>query len=155
MTRQYNITQEEVKAAWKAVRLAGGCEGYDGQTIKDLKEDLDNQLYKIWNRMASGSYIPKAVLLVDIPKVRGGVRTLGIPTVADRIAQMVIKTRLEAILEEQFHADSYAYRPNKSAIDAVTVCRERCFRHEWLVENSYGILLSSFIYLNIWNKRRS
>lgn len=134
MSRLYNITREEVLTAWKAVKRAGGGCGYDGKTLKDIENNLDNELYKIWNRMSSGSYIPKPVLQVAIPKAKGGVRILGIPTVSDRIAQMVIKQRLEPLLEEHFHADSYAYRPNKSAIDAVTACRERCFDYEWLLE---------------------
>jgi group II intron reverse transcriptase/maturase len=134
MSRQYNVTLTEVLNAWKSVRKAGGACGYDRQTIQDIEEDLDNQTYKIWNRMSSGSYMAKPVLLVNIPKAKGGVRQLGIPPVSDRVAQMVVKNRLEEILEEKFHIDSYAYRPNKSAIDAVTVCRERCFKHEWLLE---------------------
>jgi len=134
MTRLYDVTRGEVDAAWKAVRSAGGCAGTDGREIKDLEKDLEGQLYKIWNRMSSGSYIPSSVLLVDIPKAKGGVRRLGIPTVSDRVAQRVIKNRLEVILEEQFHVNSYAYRPNRSAIDAVTMCRQQCFRHEWLIE---------------------
>lgn len=134
MSRQYNVTLTEVLNAWKSVRKAGGACGYDKQTIQDIEEDLDNQIYKIWNRMSSGSYMAKPVLLVNIPKAKGGVRQLGIPPVSCRVAQMVVKNRLEEILEEKFHIDSYAYRPNKSAIDAVTVCRERCFKHEWLLE---------------------
>ena len=134
MTRLYDVTRGEVDAAWKAVRSSGGCAGTDGREIKDLEKDLDGQLYKIWNRMTSGSYIPSSVLLVDIPKAKGGVRRLGIPTVSDRVAQMVIKNRLESILEGQFHVNSYAYRPNKSAIDAVTMCRQQRFKHEWLIE---------------------
>lgn len=134
MSRLYNVTEAEVMAAWKAVRQAGGGSGYDNIKIADIGADLDNQLYKIWNRMASGSYIPPPVLIVEIPKANGGVRQLGIPTVSDRIAQMVIKNRLEPILDPLFHADSYAYRPGRSAIDAVTLCRERCFKHEWVLE---------------------
>lgn len=134
MSRLYNITQEEVRSAWKAVRKAGGGGGFDGKTLKDIESNLENELYKIWNRMTSGSIIPKPVLQVAIPKAKGGVRILGIPTVSDRITQTVIKQRLEPLLEKHFHANSYAYRPNKSAIDAVTVCRARCFQHEWLLE---------------------
>lgn len=127
MSRLYNINQDEVLTAWKAVKKAGGGNGFDGKNIQDIENNLQNELYKIWNRMTSGSYIPNPVLQVAIPKAKGGTRNLGIPTVQDRIAQMVIKQRLEPILEEHFHKDSYAYRPNKSAIDAVTVCRHRCF----------------------------
>lgn len=134
MTRQYDVTLTEVSEAWKSVRKAGGASGYDKQTISDIEEDAENQIYKIWNRMSSGSYMAAPVLLVEIPKAKGGIRQLGIPTVCDRIAQKVVKNRLEVILEEQFHKDSYAYRPGRSAIDAVTVTRERCFKYEWLLE---------------------
>jgi RNA-directed DNA polymerase len=134
MSRLHNVTREEVEIAWKAVRRAGGSAGYDGQTIEDVERELDNQLYKIWNRMSSGSLQAQPVLLIEIPKAKGGVRCLGIPTVTDRVAQMVIKNRLEMKLEEKFHVDSYAYRPNKSAIEAVGICRQRCFTHEWLLE---------------------
>ena len=134
MSRLYQITKDEVLNAWKAVKKSGGGCGHDRQTIQDVEQDLDNQLYKIWNRMTSGSYIAQPVLLVQIPKAKGGFRTLGIPTVTDRIAQAVIKNRLNDIVDEKFHVDSYAYREGKSAIDAVTAARERCFQHEWLVE---------------------
>lgn len=134
MSRHYNVTLDEALNAWKSVRKAGGSCGYDRQTIQDFEQDLENQIYKIWNRMSSGSYMAKPVLLAKIPKAKGGFRILGIPTVGDRVAQTVVKNRLEAILEDVFHEDSYAYRPNKSAIDAVTVTRGRCFKHEWLLE---------------------
>ena len=134
MTRLYNITKAEVSAAWKAVQQAGGGSGFDDKKIADIESDLDNELYKIWNRMSSGSYIAQPVLTVKIPKAKGGHRQLGIPTVSDRIAQMVIKKRLEPVLDPKFHDDSYAYRPGRSAIDAVTTCRERCFNREWVLE---------------------
>jgi len=134
MTRQHDVTLTEVSDAWKSVRKAGGTCGYDNQTIDDIEQDLENQIYKIWNRMASGSYMAKPVLLVEIPKAKGGVRQLGIPTICDRVAQKVIKNRLETIIEKKFHRDSYAYRPGISAIDAVTVCKTRCFSYEWLLE---------------------
>ncbi|WP_341757463.1 group II intron reverse transcriptase/maturase [Candidatus Tisiphia endosymbiont of Ditula angustiorana] len=134
MTKHYDVSKDEVMNAWKSVRKSGGACGFDGITIEDVEGDLDNQLYKIWNRMSAGSYMAKSVLLVNIPKAKGGYRQLGIPTVCDRIAQVVVKNRLESILEDKFCQNSYAYRPGKSAIDAVTVCRERCFVHEWLVE---------------------
>jgi RNA-directed DNA polymerase len=134
MTRQYDVTLEEVSNAWKSVRKSSGACGFDKQTIADIEKDLENQIYKIWNRMSSGSYMAEPVLLVEIPKAKGGVRQLGIPTVCDRIAQKVVKNRVEVILEEKFHEDSYAYRPQRSPIDAVTICRERCFVHEWLLE---------------------
>jgi RNA-directed DNA polymerase len=134
MARHYNVTQEEVLNAWKSVRKAGGGYGYDNVTIEEVEKDLGNQLYKIWNRMSSGSYMAKPVLLVNIPKARGGYRQLGIPTVCDRIAQTAVKNRLEPILEDKFHKDSYAYRLGKSAIDAVAICRQRCFSQKWILE---------------------
>ncbi len=134
MSRLYDVTKEEVDQAWKMVRQAGGGAGYDGKRIEDLKVDEVNQLYKIWNRLSSGSYIPSPVLLVDIPKAKGGYRQLGIPTVTDRIAQTVIKNRLESVLQPLFHEDSYAYQAGKGAIEALTKARQRCIRMDWVIE---------------------
>ena len=134
MSRMYEITKEEVLESWKAVRGAQGGPGFDGKTIKDVEDKLEGELYKIWNRMSSGSYQAQNVKIVEIPKMKGGTRKLGIPNVTDRIAQGVIKKRLEDILEPQFHENSYAYRPNRSAIDAVLLARTRCFEREWVVE---------------------
>lgn len=134
MVKQYDVTREEVYESWQSVQAARGCAGVDDQSIEEIRADLDNQLYKIYNRMASGSYIPQAVKLVEIPKAKGGVRQLGIPTVTDRVAQGVIKNKLEKILESKFHPNSYGYRPNRSAIDAVSECRTNCFRYRWLLE---------------------
>ena len=134
MSGQIYITKEEVVTAWEAVRQAGGGAGIDRKGIEDIKVDLENQLYKIQNRMSAGSYMAQAVKLVQIPKAKGGFRTLGVPNVTDRIAQTVIKNRLERTLEPQFHEDSHAYRPYRGAIDAVMKCRERCFRREWVIE---------------------
>ena len=134
MSKIYNVDQEEVENAWKAVRKAGGGAGIDGKTIEDEEKNLDKELYKIWNRMSSGSYIPQPVLLVNIPKVKGGVRQLGIPTVLDRVAQGVVKNRLETVVQPLFHSNSYAYQANKSAIDAVGLCREQCMKMKWVVD---------------------
>lgn len=136
MSKAYNITREEVDASWKAVCRSGGCAGYDGKTIEDVKADEDNILYKVWNRLASGSYQAQPVLLVQIPKAKGGVRTLGIPTVTDRIAQGVIKGRLEKEVQEKFHPNSYAYQTGKSAIEAVGTARERCMKggYKWVLD---------------------
>lgn len=123
-----------MRVAWEAVRSAGGGSGHDGKTIADVKEHEDDELYKLWNRLSSGSYMAQPVQLVQIPKVSGGMRTLGIPTVTDRIAQMVIKNRLEPLLEPHFHEDSYAYRPNRSAEQAVGVARRRCFKYKWVLD---------------------
>jgi len=120
--------------AYKKVRANKGCSGVDGQTIQEFDADKENNLYKLWNRMASGSYFPKPVLRVEIPKVDGGIRPLGIPTVADRVAQQVVKQRLEPELEKHFHSDSYGYRPGKSALDAVGKARENCWRNDWVLD---------------------
>jgi len=134
MSKIYHITQEEMQTAWKAVKRAAGGAGLDGRTIEQVEEKLDDEIYKIWNRMSSGSYEAQAVKIIMIPKAKGGVRMLGIPNVTDRIAQSVIKNRLNEELDPRFHEDSYAYREGKSAIDAVLKARERCFRKEWVVE---------------------
>jgi group II intron reverse transcriptase/maturase len=108
--------------------------GVDGQTIEQFEADLKSNLYKMWNRMSSGSYFPPPVRAVSIPKKSGGQRILGVPTVADRGAQMVVKQVIEPILDPVFLADSYGYRPRKSALDAVGVTRERCWKYDWVLE---------------------
>jgi RNA-directed DNA polymerase len=110
-----------------------GAAGVNGQTIEEFEEDLSN-LYRIWNRMSSGSYVPPPVRRVDIPKGEGRTRPLGIPTVSDRIAQMVVKRYLEPILEPLFHEDSYGYRPGRSAHQALSVARQRCWRYDWVLD---------------------
>jgi len=120
--------------AFRRVKSNRGAAGVDDQSIKEFEKDWKNNLYKLWNRMSSGSYFPPPVLRVEIPKGDGGTRPLGIPTVADRIAQTVVKARLEPELEEIFHVDSYGYRPGKSAIEAVGVARERCWRANWVLD---------------------
>lgn len=134
MSKMYEISPEEVMDSWQAVRRASGSAGRDGKTIKDVEAKLEGELYKVWNRMSSGSYQAQPVAIITIPKAKGGVRYLGIPTVIDRVAQGVIKNRLDRVLEPQFHEDSYAYRTGKSAIDAVMKARERCFKKAWVVE---------------------
>jgi RNA-directed DNA polymerase len=106
----------------------------DGQSIEAFEKDLKNNLYKVWNRMSSGSYFPPPVRLVEIPKASGGLRPLGIPTVADRVAQMVVKMHLGPVVEPCFHDDSYGYRPGKSALDAVATARQRCWRSDWVID---------------------
>jgi RNA-directed DNA polymerase len=128
------ISKRQVWEAYKRVKANQGAAGVDGQTIGQFEEDLNNNLYKLWNRMASGSYMPQAVRRVEIPKPDGGVRPLGIPTVADRIAQTVAKQHLEPRLEEHFHEDSYGYRPGKSAHQALARARRRCWDYAWVVE---------------------
>jgi len=132
--KPYAIPKREVCEAYKRVRANQGAAGVDGQTIADFEADLANNLYKLWNRLTSGSYFPPPVRRVDIPKSDGKTRPLGIPTVADRIAQMVVKRHLEPMVEPKFHPDSYGYRPGKSALDAIGVARQRCWRYEWVLD---------------------
>jgi RNA-directed DNA polymerase len=132
--KPFCISKWEVWEAYKQVKANKGAAGVDGQSIAELEEDLKDNLFKIWNRMSSGSYFPLPVRRVDIPKDNGGTRPLGIPAVVDRIAETVGKRYLEPILEEHFHPDSYGYRPKKSAIEAVGVARQRCWRYDWVLD---------------------
>jgi RNA-directed DNA polymerase len=120
--------------AFKLVKANAGSAGVDNQTLADFELNLKNNLYKIWNRMSSGTYFPPPVKAVPIPKKSGGERILGVPTVADRIAQMVVKLTFEPCVEADFLPDSYGYRPNKSALDAVGITRQRCWQYDWLLE---------------------
>lgn len=128
------ITKRMVWEAYKLVRRNGKAAGVDGQSLEDFANNLENNLYQLWNRMASGSYFPPPVRRVEIPKAGGGFRPLGIPTVADRIAQMVVKQKLEPELDRMFDPDSYGYRPGKSAHQAVEQARKRCWQHDWVVD---------------------
>jgi group II intron reverse transcriptase/maturase len=132
--KPFCISKWEVWEAYKRVKVNQGAAGVDGQSIAEFEEDLKNNLFKIWNRMSSGSYFPPPVRRVDIPKGDGRTRPLGIPTVADRIAQTVVKRYLEPILEGCFHFDSYGYRLGKSAIEAVGVARQRCWQYDWVLD---------------------
>jgi group II intron reverse transcriptase/maturase len=133
--KSFDISKQEVWEAYLKVRANKGAPGVDGCSIDMFEADLKNNLYKIWNRMSSGSYFPPPVLAVEIPKPHGGgTRVLGVPTVADRIAQTVAARRLEEKVEPIFHPDSYGYRPARSALDAVGRCRERCWRHDWVID---------------------
>jgi len=125
--KPFDISKRDVWEAFKRVKANRGAAGVDGQSIADFEADLRNNLYILWNRLSSGSYFPSPVRRVDIPKADGGTRPLGIPTVADRVAQEVVRRNLEPILESVFHTDSYGYRPGKSAIGAVRQCRQRCW----------------------------
>lgn len=131
--KPFSISKQEVFAAYKQVKANKGAAGVDGQSLEDFEEKLEDNLYKLWNRMSSGSYFPPPVRRVEIPK-EGGKRPLGIPTVADRIAQMVVKNRIEPELEKHFDRDSYGYRPGKSAVEAVGAARERCRRYDWVLD---------------------
>ncbi len=133
-TKPFKIPKQLVMQAYKIVKANAGCAGIDNETIEDFERNLKNNLYKIWNRLSSGSYFPPPVKMVAIPKKDGGERQLGIPCVSDRVAQMVIKLIFEPNVEPYFDQDSYGYRPNKSALDAIGVTRERCWLNSWVVE---------------------
>jgi group II intron reverse transcriptase/maturase len=120
--------------AYESVKANKGTAGVDGQSMAAFEERLKDNLYKLWNRMSSGTYFPPAVKAVAIPKSSGGTRVLGIPTVTDRIAQTVVKAYLEPEIEPMFYPDSYGYRPNKSAHDAVAATRKRCWKYDWVLE---------------------
>ena len=132
--KPYCISKQEVWEAYKRVKANQGAAGVDEQSITDFEGRLKDNLYKIWNRMSSGSYFPPPVRTVKIPKSGGGERQLGIPTVSDRIAQMVVKSRLEPEIDPFFHPDSYGYRPGKSALEAVGQARQRCWRFDWVID---------------------
>jgi RNA-directed DNA polymerase len=137
--RSFGIDKRAVWAAWKQVRANQGAAGVDEQSIRDFERNLAGNLYKIWVRLCSGSYMPPPVLMVQIPKKDGrGIRILGVPTVADRVAQTVVKIYLEPGVEKVFHPDSYGYRPGRSALDAVAVCRERSWRMPWVIDLDYS-----------------
>jgi RNA-directed DNA polymerase len=133
-SKPFCISKWAVLTAWAKVRDNKGSAGVDGVSIEAFEKKLKNNLYRIWNRMSSGTYFPPPVRRVMIPKADGKERPLGIPTVGDRVAQMVVKRELEPKVEHLFHPDSYGYRPKKSALDAVGKCRERCWRYDWIVD---------------------
>jgi len=132
--KPFEIPKELVWKAWQAVKANRGVAGVDEQTIEDFESERNKGLYKIWNRMSSGSYMPPAVKRVEIAKSDGKLRPLGIPTVSDRIAQMVVKSVLEPEWDPRFHPSSFGYRPRKSAHDAVRQARANCWEHSWVVD---------------------
>jgi RNA-directed DNA polymerase len=133
-TKPFVIAKRAVWEAYQQVKANRGAAGIDEETIAMFEQDLSRNLYKLWNRMASGSYFPPPVKQVEIPKAKGGTRKLGIPTVSDRIAQTVVKRIIELILDPIFHPDSYGYRPGRSAKQAIAITRKRCWRYDWVVE---------------------
>lgn len=133
-SKPFLISKHSVLEAWKRVKANQGAAGIDEELIQDFEHKLKDNLYRIWNRMSSGSYLPPPVKTVAIPKTGGGERKLGIPTVADRVAQMVVKMHLEPKVEPLFHPDSYGYRPFKSAHDAVGQARKRCWKYDWVLD---------------------
>jgi RNA-directed DNA polymerase len=131
--KSHDIPKQLIWAAWLKVKSNGGAAGADGVTIEQFEERVKDNLYRLWNRMASGSYFPGPVRAVEIPK-KGGTRVLGIPNVIDRVAQTAAVLALEPEVERIFHPDSYGYRPGRSPVDAVRVCRRRCFEKDWVVD---------------------
>jgi len=132
--KPFDISKHLVWKAYQRVKANRGAAGVDGESLAMFEKDLKGNLYKIWNRMSSGSYFPPPVRLVEIEKAGGGIRPLGIPTVGDRIAQTVVTMVLEPLLEPVFHPNSYGYRPGRSALDAVGVARTRCWRSDWVID---------------------
>jgi group II intron reverse transcriptase/maturase len=132
--KPYDIPKQLVWEAYQRVKANRGAAGVDGESLAMFEKDLRGNLYKVWNRMSSGSYFPPPVRLVEIPKESGGTRPLGIPTVADRVAQTVVKMVLEPLVEPVFHEDSYGYRPGRSALDAVGMARKRCWAADWVID---------------------
>ncbi|MEX3968631.1 group II intron reverse transcriptase/maturase [Paraburkholderia sp. EG286B] len=133
-TKPYSIAKRVVWEAYQLVRANRGAAGVDDETVAMFEQNLSGNLYKLWNRMSSGSYLPPPVKQVEIPKAKGGTRKLGVPTVSDRVAQTVAKLMIEPILDPIFHPDSYGYRPGKSAKQAIAVTRKRCWQYDWVVE---------------------
>jgi len=133
-TKSFQISKHLVLEAYKRVKAAKGCAGIDDESLEQFEVNLKGNLYKLWNRMSSGSYHPLSVMRVEIAKADGGTRNLGIPTVSDRIAQMVVKLLIEPELEQHFHPDSYGYRPDKSAHQALLKAKERCSKRAWVLD---------------------
>jgi RNA-directed DNA polymerase len=133
-TKPFDISKQAVWQAYLKVRANAGAAGVDGQSLEQFEQGRNDRLYKLWNRLSSGSYFPPPVMLVEIPKKDGGVRPLGVPTVADRIAQTVVARELETAVEPIFDDDSYGYRPGRSAHEALEVCRQRCWRYDWAID---------------------
>jgi group II intron reverse transcriptase/maturase len=131
--KSHDIPKRLIWAAWLKVKRNGGAAGADGVTIEQFEVRLQDNLFRLWNRMSSGSYFPGPVRAVEIPK-KGGTRVLGIPNVIDRVAQTAAVLALEPNVEKVFHDDSYGYRPGRSPADAVRVCRQRCFKKDWVVD---------------------
>ena len=133
--KPFVIPKPLVWEAYRRVRANKGAPGVDGQDLDEFEADLQGNLYRIWNRMSSGSYFPPAVRAVQIPKPHGGgVRMLGVPTIADRVAQTVVAMHLEPLVEPKFHPDSYGYRPGKAAHHAIGACRARCWKYDWVID---------------------
>ena len=134
MTKSLPVSKRMVYDSYLKVSAKDGGAGIDKQSIEQFNENMSANLYKIWNRMTSGSYFPPPVRTVFIPKKQGGTRPLGIPTVSDRIAQGVVKDYLEPSLEPIFHSSSFGYRPGRSAHDAIKQCQDNCIKYAWVID---------------------
>ena len=145
-TKPFNIPKQLFVKAYKLVKANAGAAGVDQQSLSDFSKDLKNNLYKLWNRMSSGCYFPPPVKAVPIPKKSGGERILGVPTVGDRICQMVVKLVFEPTVEAHFLTDSYGYRPNKSALDAIGVTRQRCWHYD-IIQRFPGVAMPTMGWL--------
>ncbi len=132
--KSFSIAKELVMEAFQCVKVNKGSQGIDNVSLQQFEEKLEDNLYKLWNRMSSGCYFPKPYKMVMIPKSNGKLRQLSIPTVEDRIAQMVAKLAIEPTIDPVFHPDSYGYRPNKSAHQALATTRQRCWRFPWVID---------------------
>ncbi|HEX9178510.1 MAG TPA: reverse transcriptase domain-containing protein, partial [Mycobacterium sp.] len=143
--KSHDIPKKLVWSAWLKVKENGGAAGVDGVTIGQFEERLKDNLYRLWNRMSSGSYFPGPVRAVEIPK-KGVTRVLGIPNVVDRVAQTVAVLALEPEVEKVFHDDSYGYRPGRSPLDAIAACRKRCWEKDWVVDLDVKAFLDALSY---------
>ncbi len=152
-TKPFSISKQVVWEAYKRVKANKGVAGIDEESIADFEVDLKGNLYKIWNRMSSGSYFPPPVRVVEIAKKEGGQRKLGVPTVSDRIAQMVAKLYFEPQVDQYFHPDSYGYRPGKSAIEAIETARQRCWRFDWVLDLDIKAFLEPSSYCTSFHER--
>jgi RNA-directed DNA polymerase len=132
--KSFKISRTLIARAHEKVRANRGAGGIDNISLEAFGRKVKNNLYKLWNRMSSGSYMPEAVRPVEIPKGNGDTRPLGIPTISDRIAQMAAVLVLEPVIDPVFHSDSYAYRPGRSAHQAVETARKRCWRYNWVLD---------------------
>ena len=152
-SRQYDIPKRAVIDAYRRVKANKESAGIDGVDFEEFEKKLNNNLYKIWNRMSSGSYFPSPVMAVEIPKKTGGTRRLGVPTITDRVAQMVARMYVEQVVEPMFCEDSYGYRPSRSALDAVETARKRCWKYDYVIELVPFIIVVNVCLVDIYIRK--